>query len=459
VGTAGLILRGTIVTDTQAPFAGEVFVQGDTIMCVAASCAATSGASAATIVDTAGIVMPGLIDTHNHILFDIFDETDWSPSHGYTNHNQWSSDDPKYTALVDAKQYMNGEGSSVDFGCAMDKYGELKGIIAGTTSILGAANPSNRKCYGSLARTIDQTPNGLPADKMQVATLFPSTSAADGVCDNFTSGKTTAYVIHDGEGIDATAEAEFGKLNTISTVDGCLYSHQTTIVHGAAFNDADFTTMAQHQMSLVWSPKSNVFLYGAGTNLAATANVPLALSKGINIALAPDWSIGGSINLLDELRFAKVVSDSIWSGLLTEQQLFQMVTINAAKALALDATIGSLTVGKKADIMVISGDAGAPYDALLAATPREVRLVMVGGVVLYGDSPLQSLGPAAPGCEPLDVCCTDKFACVATTTTTDELNQTYAEFRQSLVDGLAAYDAMHVSPYTWSPIAPLTKCP
>jgi hypothetical protein len=213
----------------------------------------------------------------------------------YTNHNQWTTD-PKYGALVDAKQWLNGEtaGSPVSLGCEMDKYGEIKGLIAGTTSIVGAANPADKACFGSLARTIDQSPNGLPADKVQIATLFPSTTSADGVCKNFASGTTDAYVIHVGEGVDATALGEFAKLGSVTTTPDCLDAPQTTIVHGTAFGDAEFTTMAANGTSLVWSPRSNVFLYGQGTDLTKTANVPLARSKGINVALGPDWSIGGS---------------------------------------------------------------------------------------------------------------------------------------------------------------------
>jgi imidazolonepropionase-like amidohydrolase len=140
----------TIVDSDPAidPFVGEVLVTGDTIQCVAASCAGAPGAANATVVATNGIVMPGLIDAHNHILFDIFDETDWAPTHPYQNHNQWTSD-ARYSAMVDCKQYLNGEGNAIDdLGCEMDKYGELKAIIAGTTSVVGAANPANKKCYG-----------------------------------------------------------------------------------------------------------------------------------------------------------------------------------------------------------------------------------------------------------------------------------------------------------------------
>ncbi|MFT3773070.1 MAG: amidohydrolase family protein [Minicystis sp.] len=449
-----LLLRGMVVTSDQA-FQGEVVITGDTITCVAASCGAAD-----IVVDTHGSIFPGLIDTHNHILFDIFDETDWSPTMSYKNHNQWTAE-PRYSAMVDAKQYLNGEGSAVDYGCEMNKYGELKGLVAGTTSILGAANPANRACYGSLARTIDQTPNGLGADKIQVATLFPATSAADGVCDNFAMAKTDAYVIHVGEGVDATALAEFAKLGTVTTTDNCLYSPKTTVVHGAAFGDAEFTTMGQNGMSLVWSPQSNVFLYGAGTDLTKTANIPLALSKNINVALAPDWSIGGSQNLLDELRFADHVDNTIWGNQLTPQMLVKMVTSNAAKALGLDAVLGSIAVGKKADLMVIGGDTCAPYDALLASTPADVRLVMVGGKVLYGDAALKSLGPATPGCEDLDVCTTPKFACVAaqSSSSTDKLGQTYLQIQKTIGDALTAYDALNLTQWKFAPITPLVRCP
>ncbi len=218
--------------------------------------------------------------------------------------------------------------------------------------------------------------------------------------------------------------------------------------------------MAMKGMSLVWSPKSNVFLYGAGTDLTKTANIPLALSKGINIALAPDWSIGGSIDLLDELRFAKKVGDTIWGSMLTPQMLTDMVTKNAAKAVGLEATLGTLEVGKKADIMVIGGDASMPYDALLAAQPKDVKLVLVGGVPLYGDMAFEALGPASPGCEALDVCSVPKFICVATTTTpsANKFEETLVTITSTISQALTDYDAMNLTPDKFAPIAPLFKC-
>jgi 5-methylthioadenosine/S-adenosylhomocysteine deaminase len=295
---------------------------------------------------------------------------------------------------------------------------------------------------------------------VQAATLFPSTSTADSVCKNIAAGKTDSYVVHVGEGIDQTALNEFASLYTVPTVDGCLHVPQTAIVHGVGFRDAEFATMAQHGMSLVWSPASNVFLYGLGTDLSKTANIPLALGHGVNVALAPDWSIGGSQNLLDELRFAKRVGDTAWGGALTPQLLAEMVTTNPARVLGLEEVLGSLTVGKKGDLFVIPGAAGAPYDALLQARPQDLRLVMVNGVILYGDAQLEAAAPQAPGCEALDVCTKTKFVCVARAdgTATNRLGQTLAEITGSLETALEQYDAMNLTSWKFAPIAPLVKC-
>ncbi|MFO0760188.1 MAG: amidohydrolase family protein [Byssovorax sp.] len=452
--STAVLLQGTVVTPDQV-FPGEVLVEGDTLTCVAASCPAPAGAA---VVDTKGLIFPGLIDAHNHILFDIFDEDDWAPTQSYKNHNQWTLD-ARYKAMVDAKQYLNGESNSPYFGCEMDKYGELKGLVAGTTSILGAAIPTNKACYGSLARTIDQKANGLSADKVQTAVAVPADG--DSVCTNITTDKTDAYVVHVAEGVDATALNEFGKLGSATTVPGCLYAPETTIVHGLALGEAELAIMGQAKMSMVWSPRSNAFLYGGGQISAATAaNVPFAMAQGVNVALGPDWSIGGSQNLLDELRFAEQVNQTLWNGQIAHADLVKMVTINAAKALGLGAVLGSLEAGKKADLMVIGGDPAAPYEALLAATPGEVRLVMVGGAVLYGDAQLAPLGPSMPGCEALELCGRCKFACVAQAggAAADKLDQTYAQIASTLSTALADYDAMHLTQWTFAPLAPLVKC-
>jgi 5-methylthioadenosine/S-adenosylhomocysteine deaminase len=451
---SGLLLRGTIVTPTVA-FVGEVLVQGDAIACVAASCAGQPGADSASIVETKGLIYPGLIDTYNATLYDVFDENDWAPTAVYASPSGWFSD-PRYGALVNAKQYLNGEaGSPVDYGCEMEKYGELKALIAGTTSTVSVTGSTSRACYGSLARTIDQATNDLGADYIQTSTIFPSTGAADAVCANFVDNSTHAYLINIAEGTNAAALNTFDQLGTVTTADGCLYAPQTAIVHGTALGDAAFATMAAQGMNLVWLPHSDVTLYDQ------SANVPLALAKGINVSLGTNWSITGSHNLLDELRFADQVDDTRWGNVLSAYDLVQMVTTNAAKTLHLQNVLGSIDVGKKADLTVVAGTCSDPWSTLLHARPRDIRLVLVGGVALHGDPVLQPAAPSVPGCETVDVCGAPKFTCVAESggTVTNKFGQTYAEILATLTNAFAAYDAMNLTQWTFAPVTPLVHCP
>jgi 5-methylthioadenosine/S-adenosylhomocysteine deaminase len=461
-----ILLVGTVVTP-DVTFEGEVLVEGGTITCAAvgSACEAQTGAAGATVIDTHGVIAPGLIDTHNHILFDVFDDDDWLPSQTYTNHNQWPSE-PRYQAMLDVKQCLedasqgkpawcpttyDGDGS---LKCEMDKWGELKGMIAGTTSIVGLPGTSSA-CFGSLSRSIDVAQNGLGSDTIQTSALFPpSRASGDGVCANFTSMKTDAYLIHDGEGTDSAALAEFAKLGTLTTTADCLYAPQTTITHGTAFTANEFAQMAAYGMKLTWSPKSNVALY------AATTDIPAALGAGVLVTLAPDWSMGGSQNLLDELRFADAWDNQHFGDVLAARDLVLMSTKNAAIVLGLDGVIGSIAPGLAADLVVVSPKAIDPYASIVAATPADVRLTMVGGQILYGDLALQPAAPAAPGCEAFDACGAPKFLCVATTTTTDKLDETYAQIASALDAAMTNVDTLTPTDgFSFAPVAPMLKCP
>lgn len=442
-----LILFGTVVTPDVVQ-EGAVVIDHGKITCVG-DCTADG----ATQIQTDGIIAPGLIDTHNHILFDIFDNDDWKPAQVYGDHDQWP-DEPKYQAMLDTKQCLVNDSQGKPAWCAMtpygtsagslrcevDKWGELKGVVAGETSIVGLPGTS-AACFGSLARSIDVAQSGLESDKIQTSALYPPSDPTT-ACANFASGKTDAYLIHAGEGIDAKAQGEFAKLNA------CLLTHQVAITHGTAFTAAQFQQMADAQMKLIWSPQSNVSLYGA------TADIPSALATGLVIALAPDWSMGGSQNILDELRFAKQWDHDHWGDVLSSRLLVEMVTTHAASALALDGQIGTLAVGAIGDVSVFAGDRAHPYDAILAAHPSDVRLDIVGGQLLYGDALYNST------CEQLDVCGKPKFLCAAQTSTANKFNQTKADIEAALTTALQMADTLTPDDgFNFAPLAPLVHCP
>jgi cytosine/adenosine deaminase-related metal-dependent hydrolase len=466
----GFLLNGTVLGES-GPFDGQVLTLPDgTIGCAepGTACEADPRAAGVAVVTIDGVIAPGLIDTHNHILFDIFDDSDWLPTKTYLNHDDWTKDsnEPRYTVMVDVKQCLEdaSQGKPVwcppkfdgagQLKCEMEKWGELKALVAGTTSVVGLAG-SPLPCYASLARSIDTPYNGLGSDKVQTAAILPSATTADGVCRNYANDKTDAYLIHIGEGVDQKARDEFTKLGTLTTTTGCLYAPETAITHGTSFTATEFAAMKAKDMKLTWSPASNMALYGA------TTNIPLALDNGILVSVAPDWSMGGSQNMLDELRFAKKHSDTAWAGRLSAQDLFMMATKNAAVVLGVADKIGTIKKGMLADLFVVKGKRTTPYDAIVSSFAKDVALTMVGGKVLYGDADLRVIGAGGSSCEDFDTCGSPKFLCVAEPgQTVDKRNQTYAQIHDVLEAAMKDIDVARPATIggNFSPVAPVAGC-
>lgn len=450
--TVGAINRirilGTIVTPTTT-MKGEVLVKDQKIVCVDVSCATRADAAGATVIDTKGIVFPGLIDAHNHVLYDVFDETDWSPPGGtpYDHANQWQAA-PTYKAFKTNK-YAPMIGSIAsgggDLDCEMNKYSEVKALLAGTTSMVGHNGAAN--CYESVIRTLGSNDSDFGVDDGVSTNALGVGSLPD--MDSGTWKDAGSYVIHVAEGKPGSSiYSEFTQLES----KGFLTS-KTVIVHGTALAAADFKKMAMAGTKLVWSPRSNVVLYGT------TTDIPAARTAGVDIALAPDWSLSGSVNILDELRYASAWDKAKWGSILAPKELVEMVTIRPAKILALDKWVGTIEVGKYADLMVIGGDATKPYDALLAVTPRDVRMTMVNGRILYGDEVLQKAAPTTP-CEGIPICGRPKFICVAepASATVKKLDQTLAMI-ESALEGYTFKPDGGVPSNPAVPLAPLTTCP
>jgi len=166
--------------------------------------------------------------------------------------------------------------------------------------------------------------------------------------------------------------------------------------------------MAQAGAKLIWSPQSNLVLYGQ------TTQIPLALKQGIAVSLGVDWNPTGSDDIFQELRIAAKVNEEQFAGAIPKANWIPMVTENPAKALALSDKIGTLVVGLKADITVLASQAPDITDSLLKTHLQDVQMVWVGGELLYGtDAVVQAVKPDL--CEPLLVHGSSKRICVKDT--------------------------------------------
>jgi hypothetical protein len=133
---------------------------------------------------------------------------------------------------------------------------------------------------------------------------------------------------------------------------------------------------------MVWSPLSNLLLYGQ------TARVADARGRGILIGIGPDWSPSGSKNVLGELRVAAAVAE-LDDLPLAPRDIVAMATCDAARILGWEDALGSLEAGKLADLVVLDDDGkGDPYANLLSADESTLALVMIGGIGRFGTTAL-----------------------------------------------------------------------
>ena len=134
---------------------------------------------------------------------------------------------------------------------------------------------------------------------------------------------------------------------------------------------------------MVWSPFSNLLLYGqtadvADAKAAGSARTPL------KIGLGSDWSPSGSKSLFGELKVARVYSQNN-ANIFSDEELIRLATMAGAEILGWHQVVGSIEVGKRADLLVVAGQAdGDPHAALFAGDERQVQLVVINGTPRYG---------------------------------------------------------------------------
>lgn len=189
-----------------------------------------------------------------------------------------------------------------------------------------------------------------------------------------------------------------------------MLTPRTAIIHGIGVRPAEVRATALKGSSLVWSPRSNVVLYGE------TAQTPLYHRMGVNVALGTDWVRSGSMTLLRELSCANYLSQSFYGQYFSPLSLWRMVTVNAAQAQVVSSRIGTLQPGRVADISIYKRKNPDAFRSVITANPEELVLTPRAGVALTGDANVA--GALATGCEGLDICGVMKSVCLSAEGTT-----------------------------------------
>ena len=381
----GYALRGALVTPDGIVENGIILIAQGKIIAVGTHVELPPNEP---VIDTHGIIAPGLIDLHNHLTWNVFPR--WHPVQEFANRYDWQQKPIYQTILVSPHQAMVADGLE----CEMERYAEVKALSEGETSAVGSLPNA---CSQGLTHNPDTEGEWHVA--YNVFPLQMPESELVPIRQQLAAHQLHAFLIHLSEGghQDAVAAREFEMLKGRG-----LLVPGVALIHGGALVPDDFAEMASHGVSLIWSPRSNLELYGN------TADVAAAKAAHVAIALAPDWSPTGSDGLLAELNYAAAWNEAQRPHPFTDRELVTMVTSTPAAMIGAADRLGALQADHDADLLVISPETdSAQHDAywtLTHATAAQIMLVAVDGAAVYGDPALLAkLAPSRPA-ERLEVC-------------------------------------------------------
>lgn len=341
-------------------------------------------------VATGGTLFPGLIELHNHLSYNALPL--WQVPRRFEHRGQWP-DHPDYRRLISGPMTVVGAHRDDDDRAALlaplVRYVECKALLGGTTTSQGimlASNAGVQRYYRGLLRNVEQTDD-------------PTLSEAQARIDDVDARDAKAFVarlnkedscflLHLSEGLTAdgaaTSIARRHFLALQVAPDAWALNNRFTGIHAAGLLPEDFEVLGRHGGSMVWSPLSNLLLYGG------TARVDAARRAGVRVALGSDWSPSGSKNLLGELKVAWLCAQHLFGGQFDARAIVAMATREAATVLRWQHALGSLAPGRRADLIVVAGRQGDPYEQLLHAGEGALRLVMVNGVPRVGTPALMA---------------------------------------------------------------------
>jgi cytosine/adenosine deaminase-related metal-dependent hydrolase len=403
---AGLVLVGKVVTMNDAGDVlanARVWLANGKIMAIAKAGESLPDAAAnAVVIDSKGVIYPGMIDLHNHPDYAFYPLLPIKKK--YRDRYEWRRYDEGYEKRIEFPQELMTRAYYFDLGLEISRYGEYKALAGGTTSIQGGGAINRGLEVGKYGK-YQELPGGSPplygtyvsavnareeclVRNIEFSRVEPrvATSRVDigSNAREWAAMKAELargpLVIHLAEGASSRMEAEFRNIKASD-----LLGPELIAIHGVGLTEPQLNEMAKAGAKLVWSPLSNFMLYGK------TANVAAAKRAGLSISLAPDWAPSGSKSVLGELKVADLVNRHDLNSLFSDRELVEMVTRKPADAMDWGRRLGQISEGYLADVIVVDEKHTDPYRNLIAAIEENIQMVVVRGEPLYGDAALMQV--------------------------------------------------------------------
>jgi len=388
---------------------GDVLIEGDRIAAVGK---VREGADLE--IDASGdVVIPGMINAHTHVSMTVM---------------KGVADDLSFPDFLN-RVFEIDAGRTQDDIAAGTRLGLMEMMAGGTTTFvelyysldvvareLESAGLRGVLCWAVLDQELT-TQKGVPVENCR--RFHQKFKDSDLVYPGV--GPQGVYVCSDETLIKASElslEKEIPMTFHLSETRGEVYDYKEKVgmrpvehLHGIGFLNnncvaahsawltlREVRLLAENGVSVATCPVSNMKLATGGV-----APIPEMQEAGVNVAIGTDGSsTNNSLDMFAEMKFLALLQKSNrWDAtVLKAQEVLDSATINGAKALGLGSEIGSIEVGKKADLVILDGKApnlnpfnmeNVVSNLIYSASCLNVKTTICDGQPVYMDRQFRTL--------------------------------------------------------------------
>jgi len=438
--TRVLIKNGYVVTVDRRRTVhpeGYVLINGKKIESVGSSANLPTG-PVDRIIDASGmIVIPGLINAHQHFYYHLFKGLghgvlleDWFPQLVFPVLPHLTDDDMELTSYLAGIEMLSTGTTCCLHHLRTTTNEALLGRISAPTAEIGLRQMIGKEVQCRLPGN-PRHPRNISEEIAYVEGLIPQWKSAHGGLTRLclVAECTSVFVeqrltsedllveskkLADRHGLKLAAHISGGTLSFDKSYLQILRKTGQTdaqmlmqlglldaswiLIHGINCTLTDLRLIANSGASLVYCPTSEA-VRGGGIGPA----VP-ALAAGVNVALGSDGPmVDDSVDMVEQMKACSFLQGvkHLDPTIMPPERCIEMATINAARAMGLDDEIGSLEPGKLADIAIFNLDtphstpATNPIASLVySARGPDAHTVFVDGREVVSSHQLTSLTDA-----------------------------------------------------------------
>ncbi|MFH2004216.1 MAG: 5'-deoxyadenosine deaminase [Bacteroidota bacterium] len=373
--------------------------------------------SKAKIIDASNLVaIPGFVQTHIHLCQTLFrgmaedlQLLDWLQKKIFPFEAAHNEKSIYYTAMIGiAELIRSGTTTILDMGSVnhheeiiraigetgfraftgkamMDINGAYKNLKENTKSAVNSSRDLAEKWHNSYNGRVKYAPAPrfiLSCSDACLKEAYEMTKNFDGMLFHTHASENKGEI---------QAVRERCKMDNVEFLNHLgVLSKNSVLAHCIHLSENEIQIMKDTKANIAHCPSSNLKL-GSGV-----ANIPRYLEENISVSLGADGApCNNNLDMFQEMRLAGLIQKPIHGPTaMPVKTIFEMATIGGAKALGLENEIGTIEVGKKADIVLldlqsfwnplIQDEASDLYSTIVySANPSNVDSVMIDGKWVY----------------------------------------------------------------------------